>query len=424
MSDKNKQPIPKEEILEAMSVLTSLCDDNHPRAKVVLEYAKTHGLLEGEICAMDGSRHAAAKYALQLDWNSESIAEPTEEESESFQIVAILLALEKSRKTSICTPFSLLNYEINTQDLSYVQKDPATGVEETKKFFLTNSEIAALYAQTGGWKSNSLRQRQMRNSKLAVCLYCGDLFTQAVTLPGRDTLPAHSMPAELKKEYDACFGKDSPFEALESLLMTFGVAFVGKENEDKIISLLGWMRASDFMYAPASDSRNFARQHGLIEHTCNVIARHVALRNPRTKEELGEIVLAGVCHDLGEADSYSPYYTRKKVYVTGVDIKRGNLPAGHFREPDNRVYRLENALAFEKADRFAQLPIPHGARSVHMASRILGKVLPKHVAEAIDAHERNVDENPYVDWVYQNNQLALYLHMANILSIYLDEPKM
>lgn len=386
------------EAKEHLRHLESVCDG--PRVKAVLDFAKRRGFADGVITAMDGSKHPAAKYACQLDFHAETFAEMTETETESFQILSILFALEAIRKDtwSAC---SKINYELSYEGIQ-----------------LSRAETVAFFSQRGTWKTME-KGNQMDGNPLSVAMYCGQLFTLAGTLTGRQMLPAAAMPAELFKQWQACWKQEGPQPSIEAMLMTFGPACVGKEHEGKIIELINWMRGSDFYIAPASTKYHLSYFGGLSEHTCNVIARHVALQKPQTAAELGEIILVDVCHDFCKTHFYRPYSHRKKEFHPEINAQNG-LPKNYFAEPDGRVYCWTDGVQFEVND---QIPLPHGAKSVHMAVRLLGKALTPRMAEAIEAHMRDLDDNPCVDSIYITNPLAMYLHLADVQASKLDEVK-
>jgi len=383
---------------EHLSHLESICDG--PRVKAVLEFAKRRGFADGVIRAMDGSEHPATKYACQLDFHAESFAEMTEAESESFQILSILFALEATRK-DMWSPCSRINYELSYEGIQ-----------------LTRTETVAFFSQRGNWKTLE-KGNQMEGNPFSVAMYCSQLFTLAGTLTGRQILPGPSIPEELFRQFQSCWKQEGPQQSIETMLMTFGTVCVGKDYENKIIELINWMRSSDFYIAPASTEYHLSYFGGLAEHTCNLIARHVALQKPQTAAELGEIIIVDVCHGFYKTCFYRPYTCRKKEFHPEIDAKKG-LPKGYFLEADGRVYCWVDGIQFEVND---QIPLPHGAKSVHMAVRLLGRALTPRMAEAIEAHMRDTDENPCVDLLYINNPLAIFLHMADVMASKLDEVK-
>lgn len=384
------------EAREHLAHLESVCDG--PRVKAVLDFAKRRGFAEGIIRAQDGSEHSAAKYACQLDFYSESIAGMTENETESFQILSILYALEaiQNNPWSTC---SRLNYELSYEGIR-----------------LTRAETIAFFSQKGTWSTKE-KGNQLEGNPLSVAMYCGQLFTLTGSLTGRQLLPTAEMPEDLAAQFQACWKPEGPQQSIEAMLLTFATVFVGKENESKIMDLINEMRSSDFYSAPASTKYHLSYFGGLSEHVCNVIARHVSLQKPQTAAELGEIVLTDTCHDLSKTYFYRPYSTRKKEYHPEINGQT-DLPKGYFLDFDGRVYSWKDVIQFEVAD---QIPLPHSAKSIHMAVRILGKSLTPRMAEAIEAHMRDIDDNPCVDYLFIDNPLAMFLHMADVQASKLDE---
>lgn len=167
---------------------------------------------------------------------------------------------------------------------------------------------------------------------------------------------------------------------------------------------LDWLLKTDFFTAPASTKFHGAYEGGLVEHSLNVFYR---LRNLYTAE-CGEsalsdrmmetIAVCGLLHDICKVNFYSTSTRNVKNEKTG---------------------QWEKQPYYTVADQF---PYGHGEKSVYIINSFFK--LNRDEALSIRWHMGGFDESAKgfaLSQTYENCQLALLLHMADMMATYLDE---
>lgn len=387
--------------LESVNNMESILGGSERVCKVI-NFAKEMGIADGIVLDVNGNPHPAAEYAIHLYCNavqianSETMTQMEQDVSECFQIVSILLALEKIRKDNWGYG-AAMRYELAQRNI-----------------LIQRAEWFAFYAQKGTWETNKSKNDLMSGNILAVALYCSDIYSRLYSLTGK-TLLKDQMPQELRQQYESIWEnaeEGSPRAIIENLVRTFVPACVG---EDAMVThvepMLNWMANGDFYNAPASTKYHLSRPGGLAIHTCNVIWYQVRIQKPQTAAEMGAIILDAVTHDFCKVNFYQATYRNVKVYSDN----------GSKREPDGRRFDWNSAMQFEIKD---QLPLGHGFKSMHMALGFLREKMPREVAAAICAHMNDPVDNPDAEKLLAEYPLALMLHMADVMASQIAESEM
>lgn len=352
----------KEENAEALGFLDITYVDE--RSKELLAFARDNGLEKGTVKLPNGDFHSAAAFAQHLYCNAYEIANPPDSENESYQIVALLITLQMISKSSWNYGSRLL-YDLK-----------AAG------FQLKREEVAAFLAQEGTYSTNRSKGDLLDGNMTAVSMYCGTLRALYNTLPGigkglssPDTEPMQQLLAARE---------ESPMATIEKLALTYIPALIGEENRGKVERFLKFLRNSDFYVAPASTRYHLAVPGGQSTHIVNVIYRTAERLLPASNAQIGEIVMAALCHDLCKVNVYFP--------------------------------RDEGGYYFHD-----EMPFGHGRKSLYMAVGFFGHLMPKSVASAIDAHMHDIDTNPNVGIQMMEQPLGLFLHIGDMLAAHIDE---
>lgn len=341
----------KQEHIEAINMLQSVYET--PRAKAVLDFAVKRGLEKATVTCPDGSEHAATMYAWYLYCNSDDIGASNSKDVETYQVVCIMSAMEESATD----PWSY-----GTKLLYDMRK---AGLGPTRK------EYALFLAMEDGW-DNGQKAAIMEMEPSAVYFYAGKLLTMCNTLPGvRKRFRTEGQPCTFPAR------KESAIATLQNLAMQYIPACVGQDNATKVAGVLKMLaHRSDFYGAGGPGGY----EGGLADHTVDVIYKLVQVAKPITDEEVGLCVLAGLGHDIADAE---------------------------FFRKDNSGNQTSDIL-----------PFGHGRKSVYMLGGYLGDCLPQCVASAIDVHMNDITANPFSALQMMEEPLGLYLHIADVLSIY------
>ncbi len=334
----------EEENKEALGTWEHICASD--RVKAVFAFAtKNAHIEERKVSDSDGKPHAAAMYALQMYCQTLQL-HPKNELAESVQIVALMTAIEESGYSAWHHFGAELLYDMRADGIS-----------------ITRDEVSAFLALEGDW-SYPAKGQLMYGSPLAVCLYSSRLLTKYFTLNNMYPYMKNKDPLPLPKmEADPC-------AAIETLAMATIPAYIGEDDVKKLMRFLNWLRTGDF----------YTFENGaLAKHTVQVICNLVNLTKPQNEKDLGEVVLAGLCHD-----------------ICSINVDRD--PSG------NTVYD--------------PLPFGCGRKSLYIASGYFGKNLGKTVAAAIDAYQHDIAAESYMPQAYLT-PLALYLHLADVMATYL-----
>jgi hypothetical protein len=384
------------EAQEVMLILESACNTSGKRSTATLEFAKQRGIEHSTIISPDGSEHSAAQYTMQVYCTADTIAHAALEEQESYQILALLNTLEKTR-TDHWGYGSRLNYDLRTAGIRLRRDNDV-------------NEIGAFMAQKGNWKSNYDKGKNMEGNMLAVAIYSADLIARCRTLVGQLGLPGNDPDPQIAEQFAKCLAFEDPIAVCESLIQTFVPAYLGQDHGKQLAeTLCGFLRSCDYYYAPASTKYHGALYGGLAVHSIGVTCRMFELMKPTALPIVGKIVLCGLCHDLCKVNFYKRAWRNRKVYTE----------SGDKREPDGSAFEWVPTLEFEIED---QMPIGHGVKSAYMLNGVMDGKLSEEVAAAIVGHMNDVSENPECELLFMEQPLALYLHIADNLESQIDAP--
>ncbi|MCM1569128.1 MAG: HD domain-containing protein [Roseburia sp.] len=168
--------------------------------------------------------------------------------------------------------------------------------------------------------------------------------------------------------------------------------------------LLQWLKLSDFFTAPASTRFHLAKEGGLVEHSINVYKRLRKLwvsewGEPDAARE-DTIAVCGLLHDVCKTKMYKVATRNAKNEATGQWEK---VP----------YYTIEE-----------QFPYGHGEKSVYILGKFLR--LSRDEVMAIRWH-MGFSDNEFkaggfgVGKAFEQCQLALLTHMADLQATYIDE---
>lgn len=350
----------KQEHLEALNFMQAIYET--PRAKAILDFAMKRGLEKAVVTCPDGTKHAAAMYAWQLNCNTDAFASsasngvlPLSTEVETYQVVCIMSALEESA-TDVWSYGTKLLYDMRK-----------AGVGPTRR------EYTIFLALEGGW-DNPEKSALLEADDAALYFYAGKLQTLCGTLPG--------IPHCFRKENGNLTvlpePEASPAATITKLAMKYIPECVGQDNALKVAGILKMLSYRSDFYTAVNPGDY--EEGSLAQHTVDVIYKLVQLAMPVTDEQVGLCVLAGLGHDLAEIKLFNK-------------DKEGNLS-------------------------YDPMPYGHGRKSVYILGGYLGDCLPQSVACAIDVHMNDMAGNPYSHLQMMEEPLGLFLHIADVLAAY------
>lgn len=341
----------KQEHIEAINTLQTVYEA--PRTKAILEFAIKRGLEKAVVVCPDGSNHAAAMYALQLYCNTDGLSTTSQEDIETYQVVCIMSALEESATDTWSYGTKLL-YDMRKAGLSPSRR-----------------EYTIFLALEGGW-DNPQKAVLLQADRASLYFYAGKLLTLCNTLPGvYRCFRTEGNPATLPAM------QPSSAATINQLAMQYIPACVGQDNAAKVAGVLKMLAHRSNFYGAAMPGG--FEDGSLAKHTVDVIYKLVQLAKPVTDEEIGICVLAGLGHDIADAEFFN---------------KGANGPVADI------------------------MPFGHGRKAVYMLGGYLGDCLPMSVASAIDVHMNDELANPYSHLQMMEEPLGLYLHLADIMAMF------
>lgn len=162
--------------------------------------------------------------------------------------------------------------------------------------------------------------------------------------------------------------------------------------------LIKYLENSDFFTAPASTRFHGSYEGGLAEHSLNV---YTALKKLTQDEDFSEesLIICSLLHDLCKTYFYT-VEMRNKKNDSGVWVK----------EP---FYTVKD-----------EMPLGHGEKSCFIISEFIK--LTKEELYAIRWHMggyENKDQYNYLSAAFEKYPLAVYVHMADLMSTYITEAK-
>lgn len=183
-------------------------------------------------------------------------------------------------------------------------------------------------------------------------------------------------------------------------------------KRDGVEKLLEFLEKTDFYTAPASTKFHESREGGLLRHSLNVYARmlnefsneqKLKPENDRITDEdalrkvIDSIAIVALLHDLCKYDMYV------------IDTKSKKQEDGSWEKVP--FYTMNNK----------RLPYGHGEKSVYIASGFIR--LTRDEAIAIRFHMGGFEGEigRETGLAFENYELAMLLHVADIKATYLDE---
>lgn len=182
----------------------------------------------------------------------------------------------------------------------------------------------------------------------------------------------------------------------------------------RIPALISKLESADFFYAPASTKYHNSFEGGLVDHSLNVYYNLKSLvKNKHLEDVIPEesIIICGLLHDISKMNFYEKYYRNKKVY-SEYGTKTDNI--GNFdwvSEESYKVVEPEEQFMYGNHEETAEYMIRH--------------YIPLKLEEsvAILNHEGGMWDGTSKDVTpkYDRYPLACLLHVADMISMYVDE---
>ena len=166
-------------------------------------------------------------------------------------------------------------------------------------------------------------------------------------------------------------------------------------ERDGIEELISYLESSDFFEAPASTKYHLAEAGGLAKHSLNVYYNLKKICTSKISPDA--IIIAGLLHDLCKINFY-------KKSTKNIQNKEGKwIPTQTYIVDDN-------------------FPIGHGEKSIMIIQKYL-KLTDEEIL-AIRWHMGGFvskEEQSYVSKVFNQCELAILLHIADLKATYIDE---
>lgn len=186
----------------------------------------------------------------------------------------------------------------------------------------------------------------------------------------------------------------------------------------KIDDLIKKLESSDFFYAPASTKYHNSVKGGLCDHSLNVYYNLRSLvKNKHLESFISEetILICGLLHDISKINVYEESIRNKKVYHE-LGKKYDNL--GNFDWVSEKTYQMKDVK-----DRF--IYGNHEETSEYMIRKYIPLKLEESVA--ILTHHGSLSYDSVsiesVSQKYERYPLACLLHVADMISTYIDEDR-
>lgn len=190
---------------------------------------------------------------------------------------------------------------------------------------------------------------------------------------------------------------------------------IKREGAD-IEGLIKKLESSDFFEAPASTKYHSAIKGGLCLHSLNVYDNLSGLIKMKYGEvpfmvyDEDSIRIVSLLHDIAKINTYEVTSVNKKLY-TEHGTKSDNL--GKFEWVSEMGYR-------KREDKDVYLFGTHGQNSERMVSYFIP--MSEEESCAIVNHHSNYDNHQLnISPIYNKYGLACLLHLADMMSTYIDE---
>lgn len=166
-------------------------------------------------------------------------------------------------------------------------------------------------------------------------------------------------------------------------------------NRNGINNLISYLENSDFFEAPASSKYHLAEEGGLAKHSLNVYYNLKKISSSKIPSD--SIIIAGLLHDLCKANYY-------KKSIKNMQNKEGKwVPT--------QTYIIDEDLV-----------LGHGEKSVILIQKYLDLTTEEMLA--IRWHMggfTSKEEQKYVSKAFNQCELAILLHIADLKATYIDE---
>lgn len=181
--------------------------------------------------------------------------------------------------------------------------------------------------------------------------------------------------------------------------------YITDDGKEKLIT---WLDNSDFKYAPASSKYHMAFRGGLVQHSLNVFNQVINLVNmlygsvEESPFEMRSLAVVSLLHDISKANLYREYYKNVKNEEDGTweKVKSYTINDDSFlyaTQEENSIYMIESFIKLSYQEKLA-IRYHSGAFSAKCDADIA------RVSKA-----------------YSSSNLALILHIAEMISTYHDE---
>lgn len=186
----------------------------------------------------------------------------------------------------------------------------------------------------------------------------------------------------------------------------------------RIDDLIKKLENSDFFYAPASTKYHNCVRGGLCDHSLNVYYNLRSLvKNKHLEDKISEesILICGLLHDMSKMNIYEESVRNKKVY-SAYGKKYDEL--GNFDWVSEKSYQMKDIK-----DRFVYGN--HEETSEYMVRTYIPLKLEESVAILTHHGSLSYDCVPIesVTQKYEKYPLACLLHVADMISTYVDEDR-
>jgi len=190
------------------------------------------------------------------------------------------------------------------------------------------------------------------------------------------------------------------------------VKTISREGFNKDL-LLSHLENSDWYVAPASTKYHNSFKGGLVQHTLNVydnLCKLILMKDMKIDEDSVKIV--SLFHDLSKKNFYEIYYKNQKVYSeSGSKYDTGGR-YDWMQLADYKVRDSENRFIYGN----------HEINSEFLIRQYCPLTLEESIA--ILHHHGGMSEDSIkfnVTSIYNRFPLAVLLHVADMLSAYVDE---
>lgn len=199
---------------------------------------------------------------------------------------------------------------------------------------------------------------------------------------------------------------NSNWERFKELLLS-----TQREGVDELIDYLE--NKTDFKTAPASTKYHGAFQGGLCAHSLSVYDTLVRLVDNVLPQDISinseSLIITALLHDISKVNTYETTYFNKKVYSsTGSKFDEN----GKFDWVSEKGYKM-------REDRF--IFVNHESTSEFIARQFINLSIKESTAIMTHHNGLGYDSIPTdaVAKVYGENNLAILLHMADLMAAYM-----